>query len=76
MDNRIQIYYYKQSYECMDAFCDEKGNINTEFSRMEWKVVFNRAVSGTRVDVEIKVDSEEALEKIIEIDFIKTLMSY
>jgi len=58
-----------KSYEGLDAFCDEKGNINTEFPRMNWKVVFNKADSGTKVDVEITFDSVEALEKIIEMGF-------
>ena len=58
-----------KSYEGLDAFCDEKGNINTEFPRMNWKVAFNKADDGTKVDVEITFDSIEALEKIIEMGF-------
>jgi uncharacterized protein YndB with AHSA1/START domain len=58
-----------KSYEGLDAFCDEKGNISTEMPRMNWKVVFNKAESGTRVDVEITFASEADLEKIIEMGF-------
>jgi uncharacterized protein YndB with AHSA1/START domain len=58
-----------KSYEGLDAFCDEKGNINTEFPRMHWKVVFDKAASGTKVDVEITFTSVEDLEKIIEMGF-------
>jgi uncharacterized protein YndB with AHSA1/START domain len=58
-----------KSYEGLDAFCDEKGNINTEFPRMNWKVAFNKADDGTKVDVEITFDSIESLEKIIEMGF-------
>jgi len=58
-----------KSYDCLDAFCDEKGNINTEFPRMNWKVAFNKAEDGTKVDVEITFDSIESLEKIIEMGF-------
>lgn len=58
-----------KSYECLDAFCDEKGNINTEFPRMEWMVEFNKANTGTKVDVEITFASKEDLEKIIEMGF-------
>src|SRR5690606_32204019 len=30
----------QQSYNGLDAFCDEAGNINTAFSRMHWENVF------------------------------------
>ena len=58
-----------KSYEGLDAFCDEKGNINTEFPRMNWKVAFNKEDDGTKVDVEITFSSVEDLEKIIEMGF-------
>ena len=58
-----------KSYEGLDAFCDEKGNINNEFPRMHWKVAFNKADSGTKVDVEITFSSVEDLQKIIEMGF-------
>jgi len=58
-----------KSYDHLDAFCDDKGNINTEFPRMTWHVVFNKADDGTEVDIEISFDSIEALEKIIEMGF-------
>lgn len=58
-----------KSYEWMDAFCDEKGNISTEMPRMNWKVVFNKTGTGTKVDTEIIFDSIEDLEKIIEMGF-------
>jgi len=58
-----------KSYEWMDAFCDEEGNISTEMPRMNWKVVFNKAGTGTKVDTEISFDNIEDLEKIIEMGF-------
>lgn len=58
-----------KSYKCLDAFCDEKGNINTEFPRMEWMVEFNKTNAGTTVEIEITFDSTEDLEKIIEMGF-------
>jgi uncharacterized protein YndB with AHSA1/START domain len=58
-----------KTYEGLDAFTDEKGNINEEMPRMKWKVAFNKAGSGTKVDVEITFDSIESLEKIIEMGF-------
>jgi uncharacterized protein YndB with AHSA1/START domain len=58
-----------KSYEGLDAFTDENGNINTEFPRMKWKVEFNKTEAGTRINVEISFDSEDDLEKIIEMGF-------
>jgi uncharacterized protein YndB with AHSA1/START domain len=57
------------SYEGLDGFCDENGNINTEMPRMNWKVNFNQAGSGTKVNIEITFDSVASLEKIIEMGF-------
>ena len=58
-----------KSYKGLDAFCDEKGNINTDFPRMNWQVDFKKADDATRVDVEISFASVEDLEKIIEMGF-------
>jgi uncharacterized protein YndB with AHSA1/START domain len=58
-----------KSYEGLDAFCDDKGNIHNEFPRMNWKVVFNKKGAGTLVDVEITFNSEADLEKIVEMGF-------
>lgn len=58
-----------KSYEALDAFCDEKGNIKTEFPRMQWKVEFKKADNATRVEVEINFDSVESLNKIVEMGF-------
>ena len=58
-----------QSYTGLDAFCDEKGNINTEFPRMHWEVVFSPTRTGTKVEVAITFASKEDLEKIVEMGF-------
>jgi len=58
-----------KSYKGLDAFCDEKGNINTDFPRMNWQVDFKKADDATRVEVEISFASVEDLEKIIEMGF-------
>jgi uncharacterized protein YndB with AHSA1/START domain len=57
------------SYMGLDAFCDENGNINTEFPRMHWQVVFSKSGNGTKVEVEISFSSEADLETIIEMGF-------
>lgn len=58
-----------KSYTGLDAFCDEAGNINNEFPRMNWKVEFNKADQRTKVNVEIAFTTEADLEKIIEMGF-------
>ena len=52
-----------------DSFCDEKGNINSDFPTMHWKVEFSEANTGTKVEVEITFSTEADLEKIIELGF-------
>jgi len=58
-----------KSFETLDAFCDENGNINTEFPRMNWKTVFHPSPVGTKVEIEILYSSKEDIEKIIEMGF-------
>lgn len=56
-------------FEAVDAFCDEKGNINTEFPRMNWIVEFAKTEGGTKVEMEIAFSSVEDLNKIVEMGF-------
>ncbi|HEY6503696.1 MAG TPA: SRPBCC domain-containing protein [Chitinophagaceae bacterium] len=58
-----------KSFIAEDAFCDENGNINHDFPRMLWKVMFSKSGDGTKVDIEIKFATVEDLEKIIEMGF-------
>lgn len=53
----------------LDAFCDEAGNINTDFSRMHWENVFSESEDRTTVNITISVDTWETLEKIIAMGF-------
>jgi uncharacterized protein YndB with AHSA1/START domain len=59
----------EKSYSGLDAFCDEEGNLNTDFSRMHWKNEFSQEGERTKVSITISVDSFETLEKIIEMGF-------
>ena len=59
----------KKSVEVLDAFCDDEGNTNTEFPRMNWKMVFTPSSVGTKVEIEILFTSKEDMEKIIEMGF-------
>jgi uncharacterized protein YndB with AHSA1/START domain len=56
-------------YRGLDAFCDEAGNINTDFSRMQWENSFSQSENGTVVNITITVDSFETLEKIMAMGF-------
>lgn len=58
-----------KSFNGLDAFCDEKGKINTDFPRMSWKNEFSASGTGTKVAVEITFSSLDDLEKIIEMGF-------
>ena len=51
----------KNYYIALDAFCDENGNINTEFSRMNWKNTFVDKGNATSVEIEITFDKIEDL---------------
>ncbi len=53
----------------LDAFCDEAGTINKDFSRMHWENVFTEAGNRTEVNIKISIDSLETLEKILEMGF-------
>lgn len=58
-----------KSYESIDAFCDENGEINKDFPRMNWKTQFSESPKGTKVEIEITYDSVEDLLKIAELGF-------
>lgn len=58
-----------KSYSGLDAFCDEKGNINTEFPRMHWGVEFSKSGKTTKVEITITYQSQEDMEKIMEMGF-------
>lgn len=59
----------KKSFAGLDAFCDEAGNTNMEFPRMDWKVSFSPADDSTRIETDITFASEEDLNKIVEMGF-------
>lgn len=58
-----------ESYTGLDAFCDEDGNINTAFDRMQWDNRFTEANNNTTVNITVTLDSLETLEKIIAMGF-------
>lgn len=59
----------QKSYDALDGFCDEKGNINSGFPRMNWKCNFNGSDNGTIVHIEVNFNELSDMEKIIEMGF-------
>ena len=56
-------------YSGLDAFCDEKGNINTDFPRSLWTNTFTEKNNITTVDIVIQYQALADLKKIIELGF-------
>lgn len=59
----------ERNFTALDAFCDEDGNINTEFSRMHWAHDFSQDGQTTTVAVVLTMDTLETLEKIMTMGF-------
>ncbi|WP_036384400.1 SRPBCC domain-containing protein [Muricauda sp. MAR_2010_75] len=59
----------KTNFQYADAFCDENGNINEEFPRSKWNLDFENQENTTLVNITIKHENLEDLEKIIEMGF-------
>lgn len=57
------------SYEALDAFCDEHGEVNESMPRTHWKVSFFNEGENTKVIIESTYDSIESLEKLIQMWF-------
>ena len=58
-----------KSFSGLDAFCDEKGTINTDFPRTLWTNTFTENKDTTTVNITAQYDSLEDLEKIIQMGF-------
>ena len=58
-----------KSFTGIDAFCDEQGNIKTDFPSMDWNVEFSKSGNGTKVQVVITFASEKDLNTIVEMGF-------
>lgn len=58
-----------KSYSSQVAFCDEDGNINTQFPTMEWQNEFSEAGGVTTVRVEISFAKVADMQAIIGMGF-------
>lgn len=59
----------QKSYQAVDMFCDENGNRTPDFPGMRWKNVFQATATGTTVIIEINFNTEEDMQKILEMGF-------
>jgi PhnB protein len=59
----------QKSYSGLDGFCDEDGVLNMEFPRSLWNNEFAAKGENTTVNITIKYESLEDLEKIISYGF-------
>ena len=60
---------HQKFYSALDAFCDEQGDVNTDFPRSLWSNTFIEKGEHTIVDIAIQYESLIDLEKIIELGF-------
>lgn len=59
----------KTNFKHTSTFCDAEGNPNSEFGSSYWDLTFSEEGNSTFVDIVIKRDSFEELEKIVEMGF-------
>jgi PhnB protein len=60
---------FQKSFSHLDAFCDENQVLNTQMPRTQWKSTFSKKGENTIVNVLLKYEKLEDLEKIIEMGF-------
>lgn len=58
-----------RSFDGIDAFCDENGKINEDFPQAKWLLGFTGVEEGTKVTVNIHLQSQEALKQLLEMGF-------
>jgi len=67
--NDYQKVDVKKMFSGLDAFCDEKGNTNTDMPRTLWTNNFEANGPTTTINIVAKYSSLEDLEKIIAMGF-------
>ncbi|KFF08987.1 SRPBCC family protein [Chryseobacterium luteum] len=58
-----------RSFDGVDSFCDENGNINENFGQSNWLFGFTGVEEGTKVTVNIHFPSTEAMKQMLEMGF-------
>lgn len=67
--NDYQKIDFQKSFSGLDAFCDEKGTVNTQMPRTLWTNTFIETGETTTVDIVARYESLADLEKIISLGF-------
>lgn len=60
---------HQKSYSYIDNFCDENGMVGENFPNSFWTNIFSENAETTTVNITIKYESLQALEKVIEVGF-------
>lgn len=58
-----------RSFDGVDAFCDENGNINEDFAQSKWLFGFTGVEEGTKVTINIHFSTPEAMKQQLEMGF-------
>lgn len=58
-----------RSFDGLDSFCDENGNLNPDFPEAKWLIGFTGVAEGTKVTVNIHFPTEEDMKKQVEMGF-------
>lgn len=58
-----------RSFDGLDSFCDENGNLNPDFPEAKWLVGFTGVEEGTKVTFNIHFPTEEDMKKQVEMGF-------
>ncbi|MDQ0591988.1 uncharacterized protein YndB with AHSA1/START domain [Chryseobacterium ginsenosidimutans] len=58
-----------RSFDGIDTFCDENGNVNPDFPEAKWLFGFTGVQEGTKVTVNIHFPTSEAMKGLIDMGF-------
>ncbi|WP_370898741.1 SRPBCC family protein [Chryseobacterium gossypii] len=58
-----------RSFDGVDAFCDEQGNINEDFAQSNWLIGFTGVEEGTKVTINIHFPDQQAMKQQLEMGF-------
>lgn len=63
------------SYEALDGFCDENGDINKDLPRSNWEVTFSDVASNALVQTVVRYKSLSDLEAVLQMGIKEGLTS-
>lgn len=58
-----------RSFDGIDAFCDENGNVNNDFPQAQWLVGFTGVEEGAKITINIHFASKDALKRQLDMGF-------